>query len=74
MLSLEAGGIIQERREEIGLSQLDLAVAARVSIATISNIETSKNRTPSRRVLNAIAKELKLKTDALKEPKAKVAS
>lgn len=60
-----AGKLIQEARDEACLSQLQLAIKAKVSVATISDIETGRNRTPRRRTVNLIAKVLDLDTNDL---------
>lgn len=71
MLKEGAGALIQEARERQDLAQQDLATETGLSIWTISNIETGRNRSPRRRTVFQIAKRLRLDpADLLDDPVA----
>jgi transcriptional regulator with XRE-family HTH domain len=65
VLSKTAGQTIQDARNSRGLSQFELAVKTKVSVATISDLETGRNLSPRRRTLEAVCKPLQLSVDDL---------
>ncbi|MFY8108305.1 MAG: helix-turn-helix domain-containing protein [Bacteroidia bacterium] len=60
MNSQELAEIIKNRREELGISQKDLAEMSAIHLRSISNLESGKSN-PTLDVLNQITKILGLK-------------
>jgi transcriptional regulator with XRE-family HTH domain len=60
MKSQELAEIIKNRREELGISQKDLAEMSAIHLRSISNLESGKSN-PTLDVLNQITKILGLK-------------
>lgn len=56
---------ISDRRKEMGLSQADLALKAKVTPAAISQIEKKEGRVPSIPVIHRIAQVLEVSIDYL---------
>lgn len=56
---MQLSSIIKERRQALGLSQLDLAEMAGIGIATVKSIETDKAN-PSIRIVEALSEVLGL--------------
>lgn len=56
---MQLSSIIKERRQMLGISQLDLAEMAGIGIATVKCIETDKAN-PSIRTIEALAEVLGL--------------
>ena len=42
-LSLRFGDVLRHRRESVGLTRMELAAAARLSVTTIANVESGRN-------------------------------
>ena len=67
-LTPEAKSLIAEARERKRLSQFELAIAADVSLWTISDLETGRNTSPRKRTVYAIAEALDLDPSLLLAP------
>lgn len=59
-MSETLSSVISQRREELGLSQRELALAANISNSTVSRIESGEQPSPKPYILSALAKNLKL--------------
>lgn len=59
IILMQLSSIIKERRQMLGISQLDLAEMAGIGIATVKSIETDKAN-PSIRTIEALAEVLGL--------------
>ena len=59
IILMQLSSILKERRQTLGISQLDLAEMAGIGIATVKSIETDKAN-PSIRTIEALAEVLGL--------------
>jgi transcriptional regulator with XRE-family HTH domain len=59
------GAAVRARREELGLTQVELATAANVSDSTVRVLETARRTTYRRGNLRAIARALRWPDDAI---------